>query len=75
MKRMRTISAWLCFLGATGYGAAGQSSVLSADELIAKNIEAKGGMAKIKAISSLRMAGSSKPKASILARRIRSRTS
>lgn len=57
MKRMRTISAWLCFLGATSYGAAGQSSVLSADELVAKNIEAKGGLAAIKAIKSLRTSG------------------
>src|SRR3954453_4379515 len=29
----------------------------SADELIAKNIEAKGGLAKIKAIKSVRMTG------------------
>ena len=37
--------------------AAGGAHAITADELIAKNVEAKGGIAKIKAIESLKMEG------------------
>jgi len=49
MKRIWILSALLCCTAL--------SRAQTADELIAKNIAAKGGMAKLKAINSLRMSG------------------
>ena len=57
MKRILILCAWLCCVGAIGHEAAGQNGAPTADELIAKNIEAKGGLAAIKAITSLRLSG------------------
>ena len=61
MNRILVFSACLCCVGSIGFRAAAQAPVPaaapSADELIAKNIEAKGGLTAIKAITSLRMKG------------------
>ena len=57
MKRILVFSACLCCVTAIGFTATAQNSTPTADELIAKNIEAKGGLPAIKAITSLRMKG------------------
>jgi hypothetical protein len=57
MKRIFILSACLCCIGAADHKAVAQTSAPTADELIAKNTEAKGGLAAIKAITSLRMVG------------------
>lgn len=50
---MRTLSLALALL----FSGAAQAGALSVDELIAKNIEARGGIEKIKAINSLKLTG------------------
>jgi hypothetical protein len=50
--RIRQGILWLLFLGL-----AASARAMTADELIAKNIQAKGGMDKIKAVQSSRMVG------------------
>jgi outer membrane lipoprotein-sorting protein len=57
MNRILIFSAFFCCIGTAGFQATAQSVAPTADELIAKNIEAKGGLAAIKAITSLRMKG------------------
>lgn len=58
MRRMTSVGlALLCVCGMVRVKAVAFQTDRTADDLIAKNIEAKGGIAKIKAISSLRMTG------------------
>lgn len=58
MRRMTSVGlALLCVCGMIRVTAAAFQTDRTADDLIAKNIEARGGLAKIKAISSLRMTG------------------
>lgn len=57
MKRILIFSVCLWCIATTGLMATAQSNEPTADDLIAKNIEAKGGLAAIKAITSLRMTG------------------
>jgi hypothetical protein len=57
MNRILIFSALFCCIGTAGLEATAQDVAPTADELIAKNIEAKGGLAAIKAITSLRMTG------------------
>jgi hypothetical protein len=56
MNRILIFSAFFC-IGTAGFEAKGQSAAPTAEELIAKNIEAKRGLAAMKAITSLRMKG------------------
>ena len=53
MRHALTVLLAVCCLGVFSYSSYSQT----ADELIAKNIQARGGMEKIKAIKTLRMTG------------------
>jgi hypothetical protein len=57
MNRILIYGAFFFCIGGAGFEATAQSTPPTADELIAKNTEAKGGLAAIKAITSLRMTG------------------
>lgn len=58
MSSFLAVNAWKCSLAAIAItGSALAATAQTADELIAKNLDAKGGLTQIKAITSLRSTG------------------